>query len=596
MAPACGGGSRASELPVPALSTTVEAQRAYRQIESRWTDLPPERRGELEPDLRDFLNRFAADDRSRLVRSWLAWLEIDQKRPDVAVTLVEPVREGPPGAARDFAGVVEARALLQQGKVVEALGLLQPLRGKLVDPEVRGLYSEELVRALVESVRYGEALHSMMNWADETPTTERDEVISTIESQLRSMPATALESGLGMLLAEDKSDSSEQRPSGLGARRWLIGAVRRELSRIALTSRDPELARRLLESSRTSLERGESRDALAALAATSAVAPRVLGRSIGVVLDVADDVSRRRSAELVEGMTRALGLPASAARADAVQLITREAAEPGDVERALAGLAGDGATLLVAGVTDESAVAASVFAERAKLPVVLVQGPASAGGATGFTFVLGGNRADEEGAVASALETAGAKNPARVGPGGAACDAESPSPAVSRFPVLEWKKHAVDAIVLGGDADCSRDAAADAENAGLNPTFILGLESADRADYVSGRRLVLSAGRFPFDPRSTDSEERAYIARWGRGPSWYETMGHDAAVLGAAALARFPLERVDDERAVEALHVRAKEGLSTAKAALWSTLATGFAGGNSIRRDIGVSAVSDTPR
>ena len=136
--PACGGGSRASEVPVPALSATVEAQRAYRQIESRWTDLPPERRGELEPDLRDFLNRFAADDRARLVRSLLAWLEIDQKRPDMAVTPGGARSEkGPPGAARDFAGVVEARALLQQGKVVEALGLLQPLRGKLVDPEVR---------------------------------------------------------------------------------------------------------------------------------------------------------------------------------------------------------------------------------------------------------------------------------------------------------------------------------------------------------------------------------------------------------------------------------------------------------------------------
>ena len=242
-------------------------------------------------------------------------------------------------------------------------------------------------------------------------------------------------------------------------------------------------------------------------------------------------------------------------------------------------------------------MAASVFAERAKLPVVLVQGPASAGGATGFTFVLGGNRADEEGALARALETVGAKNPARVGPGGAACDAESPSPAVSRFPVLEWKKTVVDAIVLGGDADCSRDAAADAENAGLNPTFILGLESADHADYVSGRRLVLSAGRFPSTRGAPPIPRRACLRRaLGRGPSWYETLGHDAAILGAVALARFPLERVDDVRAVEALHVRARDELSTAKAALWSTLATGFAGGSSMSREIGISAVSDTPR
>jgi hypothetical protein len=584
----CGSGSRPSIAPVPALASTLAAQKAYRRIEARLVDLPPERRQELEHDLRDFLARFASDDRARLVRLYLAWIEIDRGRPREAEALVAEVRRGPPGAVRDFASVVGAAALRRQGRLAEALSLLEPLRGKISDPAQRGLQSEELVRVLALSRRFDDALRAMLDWAEQAPPAEREEVVASIEGLVRGMPTPALEAGLRLLGAAEAGEASSTRSE---ARLWLLATARAHLVRVALTGRDPELARRLVESAPPRLGHDDSRDALLALASTSAVAPRVAGRAIGVVLDVSDDVSRRRSAEVVEGMTRALRLPASAPEKDAVVLVTRDAAEPGDIERALAGLAGDGATLLVAGVTDEGAVAASLFAEATRLPVVVLRHPALLGARTPFTFILGPAASEEESAVAEALAAAGSRVAFRVGPGGAPCDAISVVGG-TRFPVREWRRGGVDALVLLGDTPCARDAAAEMLSAGSSPLLVLGLEACDAPESIPGRKMLVTAGRFPFAAHALAPDERAWVDRWGSPPSWYETLGHDSALLAAAALLDFPTERVDDSGAVSELHRRAKDTLLRARASLWSTVAPGFGGANVIPREFRAAAPS----
>jgi hypothetical protein len=574
-------------VPVPALAGTPEAQRAFRRIESRWTDLAPEQKVSLERDLRDFLSAHGGDDRARTVKLHLSWIAIGRGDLREAQRFTEEVRGGPPGAVRDLADVILAAVLRREGKLREALLLLDPLRGKIADSTERSLYTEEVVRALVAVRRFDDAIAAMLDWAEQAPPTEREDAVAAIEGLVRSMPTAALEEGLKTLGREERSATEDPRSPRAEARRWLTTTTRDRLVNVALMERDPELARRLVDSSPVRFGRDEARDALEALAATRAVAARVDGRVFGVVLDVETAESRARSAELVEGMTRALGLPASAVREDAVRLMTRDAAEPGDIDRALASLAGDGAALLVAGVTDEGAIAASLFAERTKLPVLLLRRPANFGADTPFTFALGADPGAEEGAISAALAADSARASFRVGPGGTPCDVTPSTASSPRFPVQEWKRASIDALVLTGDGACARDAVAEASAAGLSPLLVLGLECADSDPASLGRRVVVAAGRFPFGLHPLTDDERAWIDRWGSGPSWYETLGHDAALLAVAALSDFPRGRVvDDEATVAELHRRARTSLLAARATLWSTTASGFSGGNVIGREL----------
>ncbi len=528
------------------------------------------------------------------MRVLLAWIDIDRGHASEAHSLLSTVRAGPAGAVHDFADVAEARAVAHDGHFGAALGLLEPLRGKLVDPGVRGLYSKELVLALVATARFDDAMQAMLDWAEQAAPIEREDVLAEIEGIVRGIPASSLEAAFLKLVEEDRADVGAQRSSRSEARRWLLMSARSRLERVALTERDPELARRLLESSPVELGHDDEREAISALAAESAVAARVAGRALGVVLDVSDDVSRRRSAQVVEGMTRALGLPEAATREDAVRLVTRDASEPGEVERALAALAGDGATILVGGVTGDAAIACSVFAEQKHVPVIVLGDPPATASAA-FTFAVGDDPAAVELAVKRALDAAGVHSVARVGPAGVPCDARAATVAASRFPLEEWKRAAIEALVLAGDPECTRDAAQDVASAGLSPLLIVGLESAEGADPLPGRKLLVGAGQFPLAAHALTTDERAWVERFGSGPSWYETLGRDAALLGAAALADFPLAHVEDHAAVATLHARARDALLKARAALWSTASRGFDGNHVLPRDFSTAPPGEAP-
>jgi hypothetical protein len=225
--------------------------------------------------------------------------------------------------------------------------------------------------------------------------------------------------------------------------------------------------------------------------------------------------------------------------------------------------------------------------------VIVLRRPAALGARTGFTFVLGADVAAEETAVAGALTAASARKPIRVGPGGTPCDAAPAAAGQTRFPAKEWKRLAADAIVLLGDEGCTRDAIAEAAFVGLNPLLVVGLESG--AVDLPNARVVVTAGRFPLGTAPLSPEERAWIARWGAPPSWYETLGHDAATLAALALASFPLKRVDDTEAVARLHLGGRDGLGGAKGKLWSTAASGFGGANVIPRELRAARRDGTP-
>ncbi|HMJ14254.1 MAG TPA: hypothetical protein VK524_22720 [Polyangiaceae bacterium] len=567
---ACRGGSAQAQ-PQATLAETSAAQTDFRRIQALW--LSSADRSELEAEFRSFLVRFAGDDRTRLVRVYLALVHVDRGELGRARQVLEPLNVEPRGTARDFARVAEAAILVRAGKPERALELLEPLTGKLVDADERYVFGEQIVAASLAARRWRAAIDHTIAWLAHVQTEDVESAQQRAARMLEQVPLLALEQRLQFLDAE--SDNEYQSTELLPARDWLRKVLRERLVESAITRRDAALAGRLLNAA-PALRRAPRGPELVRLASSETALPYVAGRSIGLVLSQSSADSRRRSSEVAAGMTRALGLPRGRRGPDSVALLLRsENGVAGEMENALASLAGEGAAILVAGVDTAGAERAARYAATSAIPVMVLALPP--GPTDRFTFVLGANRTLVDAEVEKALEARGVSSFLRFDGEGWPCRAASAANE-ERFPLAVWKREA-GGILFSTDARCVRRVLQEFDKAGVRPRAVLDLECAELAPGLAERdALVISTGAFP---------------RVGNGakhtdPTWYEALGHDAASLGAAALANFSVERVDDARAVTALHARARNALASVRVKLWSSQSEGFAGGQQLARRLSV--------
>ncbi|MCE7894475.1 MAG: hypothetical protein DYH12_33035 [Sorangiineae bacterium PRO1] len=583
---ACGGGSSGELMPQANVAESLGAQRDFRDIHRLWTSSRPADRARLEPAIVSFLDAHSRDRRARTARVYLAWLYVQRGRVAEARALVQEIRQGPGGTVRDFAAVAEAAILLREGKPDQALSVLTPLEGKIIDPDERFLFGEQRVVAALGARRPGLAVRAMRDWLAETAPEERDAVRGRIIELSAQIAAEPLFRSLTELLAEE--GSANVNPEKERARSFLVPLVAERLAKLCVQHEDGALARRLLDTGLPLFRRGELGQELVRIAASGSVLPRVAGRSLGLVLSIGSAEQRRRSAQVATGVSRALGLPASAADREAVQLVTSEddGSEHG-VAHALAELAGEGAAILIAGIDEASAVAAAKYSANTGIPVLLLA-PAPARGGAEFVIAETPERESQallEGATALSLDKR-----ASVGRGGVPCDAAPSAAGQPRFPVLAWKKERVDGVLVTGDAVCAREVARETQESGRRVTLGLGLEAGEVfAELEPGQpRFALSAGAFPHRPGTAAPEsQKKLVVQSGHAPSWYTTLGHDAAVLARQALSELPLERADDARVVAELHRRAKERLAVAEGELWSSEHAGFAGKRVLPRTLG---------
>jgi len=568
---ACASAGSSSGRPEAALAQTRDAQSTYRELRRRWFSADVEARKRLEPALRDFLSRYPSDARAPSVQTYLAWVYVKKGELTTAGDLVKQARSSASPAVRDFVKVAEAAILIERGEAQRALVLLATLNRKVIDPEERLVYGEQLANAAFVARRWREALGALERWISDAPAHSQDDVQTLSRNMLRSFPTDELERELAAL---DLQSKTEQLSPG---KIWLRMALRERLTAVALKSRDFELARRLLDSAPASFRSGESGALLVRLASSGALTPLIAGRSLGVVLGVRSVDARRRSASVAAGMARALGLPASEGDPAAVRLLVRDdGGEVDGTERALSELASEGAAILVAGVDDEGAGRALAYAETEHIPVLLLRTPPKV--PVRFGFVVGANETEERDVLKAELARRGLLQVAQVGAGGASCQAVAERAGEPRFPIAVWKRERVHALTLMSDAACALDVEAELVRARLKPTLLCGLECAELA-VGQGRSLEwygIQAGRFPS------------ASRVGTPLTFYEALGHDAASLAKVALRDFPLERVDDAKGVVELHARAERGLSAASAELWSTEERGFSGGRVLARRLTV--------
>jgi len=584
-----GPGCRRSQdevgRPAASLSANPDAQTSFRSLRAAWFSGSTSERRKLEPDLRRFLQSFPTEEPSDMVRVLLAFDCVSRGSLQEARVLIAQVRV-PVGAVHDFSRVAEAYALLRESKPDAALGVLEPLAGKIVDGDERLLFSELRVRAASSARRYTYAVKAAEELLSEAPSDGRATLEDLVREQFQPAGKSELVEALASLEPQ-KGDESQNTP----AREWLRKFLRERLVAIAVREKDAALARSLLDTAPAALRAGSTGTALVGIASGIQARPLIAGRAIGVALSLGNADVRRRSASLAAGLSRGLRSPGASSASDTVQLITQDDGgnSTGTLE-ALRELAAEGAAILVAGLDGASADVAVHFAEENAIPVLLVQPPETWAGPLSSAFVLGESPSREQAAIDLELSRRGLQRIARVGRMGDSCEAVAETAGGVRFAVQQWRRNRVSAVLVLGSAACASDVSRDLRSvSGFAPELALGLEAAEFVyqNDAPRARFALGAGSFPNPARASTDGNPALPAL-----DWYEALGHDAAQLARGALEGFPNGRVDEERAVHELHARAQRALARVQAPLWTSEARGFSEGQTLSRTLTIVSPS----
>jgi len=168
--PSCRNAQSEVGLPEASLSASADAQANFRTLRAAWFSGSTNERRKLEANLRSFLVRFPSEEPSDMVRVLLAFDCVSRGSLQEARVLIAQVRVSL-GAVHDFSRVAEAYALLRESKADEALLVLEPLAGKIVDSDERLLFSELRLRAAASARRYVLAVQAAVALLTEADTT-----------------------------------------------------------------------------------------------------------------------------------------------------------------------------------------------------------------------------------------------------------------------------------------------------------------------------------------------------------------------------------------------------------------------------------------
>ncbi len=547
---------------ISALAENETAQSELRALKSRYFALPRALRGRLTPELVALINRYPSDPSTEWARVYLAFNEVDAGRSQSGAALSVRVRGGTAGSVRDLATVALAASLTSEAKPTAALALLVPLQSKVIEADERELFYEEITRAALRARSYADAVQFGYEWVTSGSLLLPESNHSAVDRLVQAVPTPELQSALRRL--EVSAVSAHTEASEVRARNWFLKALRQALIARALAKKDPILARWLLGATAARERLSDNTTELSRLATTGAPPKvRVIGRRLGLLLGAGTREARDRSASVVSGLLASLDLT-SETLVSAVELKTEtDTGAPGATLGALESLASDGVALVVAGIEPESAAVAASYAERERLPVLLLDTPAGAS-TSDYVFGMGADPEAVAKKLTEAAAQAGFAKTAGVGPGFVSCDAAPTENGVPVFPFEEWRQSKVEALLLLGDAVCSRQVVAGLAGLKPKPVLFLGLESSNLSGIPAGyRRVTLGAGKFPEGVAP--------------GKSWFHVLGHDAGILGAEALLGLPASvLVEDRKEASRLHALARTALSRAKGELWSSDAHGF--------------------
>ena len=580
-----GGGcsGAGATKPTAILSGSIETEAVFRGIAGDWGRLSLPARDGLRPRLEVFRQQFPKDDLRHTAELYLAWIELDRGNYQAAAERARKleVMVGA-GVTADLAATCEGAALRRMGLTGPALVILSPLVSKLIDGWARSVFNAEIVEAAVAEGQWGRALELMSVWLREAGPDERETVRAHVLVLLPGVPDDQL---LAILegRAKDNRAAMAELADLAEEELELRKLVALRLAKQARERRDPDLAARLLQSSGALL--GDEGEAIAAIASGVSKA-RVEVRTVGLLLSLRDDRSRRRLAEVAAGVAFGLGLPASSAK-----LVSRDdGGKPAQITAALSALTGDGANLLIAGSDREEATISAKFAEDHRIPVLLLRPPLEGFDFTQarFTFVVGPKGVDLEAALAAGLKARKA-DPVTLlaNEAPSVAQAETLRVALPDVPLQlcdTWKPGGSAGFVLRGEPSCAVDF--------LRGKGLGKVRFAANLDFLASAlpkgSLVPTLGLFPLLDGPTPAPLDEWMKSHRTPPTFWSALGRDAAMLGWQSVQVLPKRGTADPKEVEAQHAQVASALRAAKGELWTTEAHGFAGGQVLGRTLGI--------
>jgi len=572
VASGCSSSATIGEAPVAALGT-LESEPEFRPLMRKWVLGSPDQRQALDAELAAFTRRHPQGQLARVAQVLRAWNALDREALDESRRLAQAGLLGPPGVPNDLATLVVGAADRRQGKHVEALARLRPLLHKLLDGYATELLNEELVEAAIGARRWDEAVRFMEVWQREAEPGSSRAVAARIEQLLAEVPSKELYAALHQRAVDGQLESGME----------MARLVAQQLAVKVVAARDTTLARLLLKEHGALL--GRYGEAVARLAADT-TRGRVRARTVGLLLALETTAQRRRSADVVAGMTFGLGLPGSRAR-----LVSRPGGGTDESVRiAMAELAAEGAAVIVAGLDPARSGEVVRYARQHSLPVVLLT-PDAAGSHRGETvvFLAGVDPSQTVGALSEALRDAGAKvvaglgGPLREGQaegGGLGVGLERPCNPLPAAAALRAEQ--VSALVVYDGSYCTREVWRLAE--ALRVPVGVGLGAPSLGKVPAGTRR-LAVGVFPVDPDRPDPRLSEWLGSRRGVPSWWAALGRDAAVLAWSAVQDLE-EATSEDLEVRARRVEATSALATAQAPLWTSGARGFGPDRTIPRKV----------
>jgi hypothetical protein len=181
---------------------------------------------------------------------------------------------------------------------------------------------------------------------------------------------------------------------------------------------------------------------------------------------------------------------------------------------------------------------------------------------------------DQLDAIRKELERRSLSKWMRVGAGGFDCRSASGRAGEGRFPIKEWKQERVDAVAVLGPRSCALEVYAEAREQGFTPLLAIGLEGAEAASSLTGRRFMLGAGKFPSAKAGVDVP-----------PDFYESLGRDAGSLVRLAWARLGGVGADKN---DKLRARLPDALAEVTMPLETSEMNGFLGKRRLLRRLAI--------
>ncbi len=631
---ACGGAGN-GPTPVPSLASTPAAASFFNALRESWRK--PDRVAPvvLRAEIETFIHDWPGDGLVPLARVYLALVTL--QLGDFATADAELGRGNllPPGNTRDLWTVACARRARLKGQAEDALTTLRPLVGKNVDPVTRSVFEQELTLAALATHRDYEAISYMDAWLRAAAEEDADQTSRTVAGLVEQLPKDVLVGALQAMRAQRATFGY-----GIEIERILS----RRLVQIATTSGDAELAQLLLDPDGGALVVGGDAGALLGELATSRRGMNVVeGRTLGLLLPTEQPALRDESADVLRGVMWSMGLPkgvrdASAstrAPADAgspsvkapcgtledapvaqepdpdenVRLVTRDDAGMIDrTEGALDELAGEGASVIVAGLDPVTSGRALAWGQAHGVAVIALVPPAEPVPASDFAFVLGEPRSRVIDALARAVPglTAGGvapiidtsevdRFPAQGGPLGpltllppVSCDIPAVRAGDPRFPLGSWDHDRTRAWLVTGSPTCARDLLGELSGAHVRGTVGLTLEAAGMPQHAASLRVVSAATGIVPSAAAGDVRDDELVRFSGRLGlvGWWTALGRDAAILARQAIRALPPGTASETRSVAQLRVRARDELARARARLWTSETSGWAPGHVVTRTV----------